>query len=226
MILSLIFLPVRIAMNLIGLVARMAFGLAWLPIKLVTSHLLLTILVIFAVLVLGYCQLRKEEKAPTQLPKTTTPSVTVAPQLQGVTTKGRPQAPVKIDPVLKVEDGNSAFASDLYKAMTDAERAYYSQLFFWVMGNITDGKPYVWNYGNINGAMTPLSTFQNKRGGTCRKFKETLKVHTVQQTLDGTACYQGGNSWCKLKVNATPACGLGGKDSTFDGIQRSLKNLF
>ena len=223
MIISLLFLPIRIAINLFTMLLGLVTSVGFMLLKFIANNLMLALVIALALGVLGYCELRREEKAPAQLPKSTAPSVTVAPQLRGAT-KTAPA--IRIDPVLQVEDGNSAFASDLYKAMTQAERAYYSQLFFWVMNSIVDGKSYVWNQGNINGTFTPTATFQNKLGSTCRKFKETLKVHTVQQTLDGTACYQGNNSWCKLKVNATPACGLGGKASTFEGIERSLKNLF
>jgi hypothetical protein len=54
-----------------------------------------------------------------------------------------------------------------------------------------------------------------------------LKVHRIQQTLSGTACDNGFGTWCKLKPNATPACGLGGSTpGALDGVTNAIKNLF
>lgn len=226
MIGTLLFLPFRIAFNLFRLAVRLVLGAAWIPIHLVTRHLFATFIIVAAVIVLAMCKGKQEEKAENALPKSTAPAVTVAPQLQGAKVANKKAAPVRIDPVLKVEDGNSAFSKDLYAAMTDAERTYYSQLFYWVMNTMLDGKAYNWAQGNIHGTLEPTKTFDNRLGGTCRNFKETLKVHTVQQTMTGIACYQGNGTWCKLKANATPMCGLGGKASTTESIKRSLQNLF
>lgn len=132
-----------------------------------------------------------------------------------------------IEKATKFEDGNSNFSSDLYQIMTDEERMQYSNVFYAVMSNVEDGKEWVWHFYNINGFITPMQTFRNPSGQVCRKFKETLKVHKVQQTLDGTACDNGGGSWCKLRVNATPACGLGGHGGGFfDGLNGMVKGLF
>lgn len=225
MIGALLFLPFRIAINLL----RLGLRLLWLPIHLILHHLFLTFVIVAVILILAMCQSKKEERAPSILPRATPPSLSVAPQLQGAQVQPRTkkgQAPVRIDPVLKVEDGNSAFASDLYAAMTDAERAYYSQLFFWAMNTLADRQSYAWANVNTHGEITPLNSFNNKVGHRCRSFKETLKVHTVQQALSGIACDNGGGTWCKLKGNATPMCGLGGRESTFEGIKRSLRNMF
>jgi hypothetical protein len=159
---------------------------------------------------------------------TVKPSTSLAP-LQG--DKQAPDLPKGAVPIIekasKFEDGNSSFATDLYKTMTDLERQQYSRLFYAVMSRVADGKAHAWNYYNIHGTLTPLSTFKNNSGVTCRTFKEVLKVHRVQQTISGTACQNGGGTWCKLKVNATPACGLsGGSSGIFDSFSNSLQNLF
>ena len=116
------------------------------------------------------------------------------------------------------KDGDSSFATDLYATMSDEERAYYSSIYFWAMTNLPDGQSHSWNNINIAGTIRPNDTFTNKMGESCRHFSEVLKVHTIQQTLSGTACQRGAGAWCKLKPNATPSCGLGGKEP---GIVRS-----
>ena len=136
-------------------------------------------------------------------------------------------APALVEPVTKQEDGDSAFATDLYALMNDQERATYSQNFYWAMSNTPTLQIHTWNGGNIAGSLRPNDLFTNKDGAHCRHFSEALKVHTIQQTMSGTACEQGGGAWCKLKPNATPACGLGGNGGgLFDGVTSSLRNLF
>lgn len=147
-----------------------------------------------------------------------------AQQAQSIKPAG---VPLVVEKATKFEDGNSSFSTDLYRTMTEDERAQYSTVYYAVMSHVEDGKTWTWNYYNINGTLTPTETFRNPSGNVCRKFKEVLKVHTVQQTLDGTACDNGGGSWCKLKVNATPACGLGGRGGgMFDGLGSMVKGLF
>ncbi len=219
----------RIPFNLARMVIRLAFSLLWLPIHLVTRHLFLTFVIIAGILMYAQFKTSSEEKVESALPSAPPPGLAVAPQLQGApvapSQKKQSKAP-RVDPVMKEENGDSAFASDLYAAMTDAERAQYSNIFFWVMNNIQDNRHYTWTNVNIDGTIEPLTSFQNRLGHRCRKFREVLKVHTVRQSITGTACDNGGSTWCKLKPNATPMCGLGHEPSTFEGIKRSLKNIF
>lgn len=135
-------------------------------------------------------------------------------------------APPLVEPVSKIEDGDSAFATDVYATMTDEERRYYSGVFYQTMNSTADGQVNQWSYYNIHGGLRPIRSFQNNSGKRCRTFTEVLKVHRVQQTLSGTACDNGGGTWCKLKPNATPACGLGRDAGAFDGLSRAVKNLF
>ncbi len=106
--------------------------------------------------------------------------------------------------------------------MNEQERANYSRAFFWALSSVPNNTAQNWDADNINGTLTPTDTFLNKSGTTCRHFRERLKVHAIEQQLTGTACAQAGGQWCKLKPNATPACGLGHKRGMLD----SLKNLF
>lgn len=207
---------------LIGLPIRIAFGVFSLFLTVITVPLrflihniwLLAILVVAAFIFYAF----ERQGPPAQL----TPAATTAqPQAAA---KGQKQ--IIIEPVLKREDGDSAFATDLYASMTDVERGTYSTYFFWAMSNQPSGKTVSWNGGNINGEFTPTDTFQNSRGAMCRHFKEMLKVHSVQQNISGIACEAGNGTWCKLKPNATPACYLGHKPSFFGDAMRGLKNAF
>jgi|GEM_PF-1873079 len=146
-------------------------------------------------------------------------------------TPAAPKIPqnVKIDFVKKVEDGNSIFNSDLLDAMTKEEILNYSQVFYWAMDNLADGTAHDWSFYNTHGSITPLSSFENSRGQSCRRYKESLKVHEIQQNITGVACPQPEGGWCKLRNNSTPICGLGRKPgigSWWQDVQFSIENLF
>jgi surface antigen len=227
---SLLFLPFRIVINLTRILIRLAVRALWLPLYFVSHHLFLTFMVVLAIIVAAQLHSCSEKKKDAQLPSAQQSApgpLAVDPQLRGAampqTRKGQP---VQIDPVLKVEDGDSAFASDLYAAMTEPERNYYSAFFFWAMNNLPDGAAYPWTNGNIAGSIQPVQSFNNKYGDRCRAFREELKVHTVKQNITGTACRNGHGTWCKLKPNATPMCGLGYNPGFFEGLWGSVRNLF
>ena len=134
-----------------------------------------------------------------------------------------------IQPIKRVEDGNSAFSSDLLPSMNEEELKYYSDMFYMVMDTQPSGNPYRWSYFNIHGSLTPGDTFSNKLGDQCRRFTELLKVHETQQSMEGIACEDHGGAWCKLGKNWTPACGLGRKQgigSWWSDTKRSIGNLF
>lgn len=146
-------------------------------------------------------------------------------------TPAAPKTPqnVKIDIVKKIEEGNSVFNSDLLDAMTKDEILNYSQVFYWAMDNLADGTSHDWNFYNTHGNITPLSSFENSRGHVCRRFRETLKVHEIQQHITGVSCPQPEGGWCKLRNNSTPVCGLGRKPgigSWWQDIQYSIGNIF
>lgn len=134
---------------------------------------------------------------------------------------------VYIDPVRMEEDGNSVFATDMIKKMRDDERVVYSQHFYWAMnqGSVA-GQKYAWNQHNIAGEITIGEVFKNKAGIPCKRFTEMLKVHEIRQTLEGLACARPDGSWCKLRRDATPACGLGREPGFFDGISSKINNIF
>jgi surface antigen len=209
---NLILLPFRLLTVPLGIVTGILPKLIFLPITLVTRHLFLTILVVLGIII--YINF-KDSGMPAQLqPAQAIPEA--AQQASAPT--GQQQQPV-IEPVMKRENGDSAFSADLYRLMNEAERAYYSKIFYWAMSNVPDGDNAKWNNANSYGTFYPTQTFKNGAGHSCRRFKETLKVRTIEQQLSGIACPQAGGAWCKLKPNATPACGLGGKRSIWDGIK-------
>lgn len=207
LVFALILLPLR----LIGLPIAMILLPFKMILRFIARHTLWAVLIIGGIFLIFYFKNNNEKL----------PQLTPAPQQQ----RSQKGVPV-VEPVLKVEDGDSNFATDLYATMTDAERIEYSRNFYFAMASTPDGQVHNWAHFNINGSIRPNSTFKNNSGVTCRTFSEGLKVHTVQQTITGTACLQGGGSWCKLKPNATPACGLSGNEGFFNSLGRSLGNLF
>lgn len=135
--------------------------------------------------------------------------------------------PPPIDPVKKVESGNSAFSEDLLLHMNKEEITYYSRVLYWVMDYKPDGETHEWQFQNIHGSITPVSRFTNGFGEDCRNFHEVLKVHTIQQDIRGVACQKPGEAsgWCKLRPNSTPACALGkngGSAQWWMAVRRTL----
>ncbi len=215
---SLLFLPFTLlgmVLRLFGISTHIFTRLLMMPLKFFARHTVLCLVIIAAVIL--YLALKKDPHAVDSL----------KPQPAVTKPKEQPRGvPPLIEPVTKRENGDSAFATDLYAMMTDQERNYYSAVFYKVMGGTPDGRGDDWMNGNTHGIIEPTRTFQNKLGVTCRTFTETLKVHQIEQTLSGTACEKGGGSWCKLKPNATPACNLGYEHGPFEGITKAIKNLF
>lgn len=204
LLLNIIFVP-------LNLLAMLIFP----PLKFIIRFFLRNTYLIIVIAAIAFLFSRCEKS---ETPRELTPaSVTPGEQPQ-ITSKQQ----ILVEPVLKRENGDSAFATDLYATMTDPERAFYSKLFYWLLAKQPSGQTYEWDAENIAGAFTPTDTFQNKLGNTCRHFRERLKVHTIEQNLTGIACQQPNGSWCKLKANATPACGLGRKPGMLD----SIKGLF
>lgn len=204
----------RIIFNLFRLITGMGFRLLWLPVFLVTRNLFL--LIIVAVLVLAYVYFSDQPPAPARDANPTT--MTRDPQGREVQVA---------TPVRRVEDGNSAFSNDLYAQMTDQEKSYYSQIFFWAMGNLAPAQTHSWSQVDISGAIRVDESFKNNTGTDCKRFSETLKVHAVQQQLNGIACREAdGQRWCKLTANATPACGLGHTPGLLDGISGAIGKIF
>ncbi|MEJ0010224.1 MAG: hypothetical protein WDN72_06760 [Alphaproteobacteria bacterium] len=217
-----IFMPVRIAIRLF-----------LLPFRILQHHMIWVILIIGGFLLWhAMANHHSQPSAPAfdntlpAAPQTASPGAEAPPAPPGVDVSPelRSTRPgVRIDPVVKLENGDSEFSHDLYAAMTPIEKSYYSRVFYDAMNTMTDNEPYNWAQGNIQGTLMPVETFNNKMGNRCRTFSEVLKVHTVEQRLTGFACEDGAGSWCKLKPTATPVCGLGGYHP---GIMDSLKRLF
>ncbi|MES2983721.1 MAG: RT0821/Lpp0805 family surface protein [Pseudomonadota bacterium] len=211
---AIIFLPFTLLRMLFGLFG-ISTALLLFPLKFFARNTVLCLIVAAGVIL--YLAIKKD---PTVLKP--------APQQDRQASAPQQGAPILIEPVSKYEDGDSAFATDVYNTMTDPERATYSNVFYSTMSHQPTGTPYVWSNGNIGGTLTPTSIFKNNSGENCRAFTETLKVHRVQQTITGTACVSGPGTWCKLKPNATQACGLGNRSSggMLQGLTKSIKSLF
>ncbi len=200
----------RIIFNLFGMLT----SLLWFPILFVSRHLFLVILIVVCVILYAHFQ---DAEPPAQVTPATMPAE--QPKQRRAAAAAPSSGQVLVEAVQRRENGDSAFAADLYALMNDAERAYYSQVFFWAMTNLPTGQGQAWTNGNTNGSFTPTKTFTNNSGSTCRNFSETLKVRSIQQSLTGIACVKADGSWCKLKPNATAACNLGGKRGFWDSIK-------
>jgi surface antigen len=210
----------RIVANLI----RLAINLAMLPIIILSRHflgILLLIAIAYAVV-----QSSKGGSSNEPTPNVPPPVMNSSTEPQKIEKGKNAEPPVVIDPVRTIEDGNSSFSTDLLQQMTEPERISYSQNFYWAMDHIATGQTHIWANQNIAGKFNVTETFKNKRGQTCKRIKETLKVHSIQQTLDALACQRAQGGWCKLRPNATPGCGLGRASSTLNDISRSFNNLF
>lgn len=221
---TLLFNLLLLPFTLMGVAVRMVFGLLGIsthillwPLKIFARHTVLCLVVIAAVIL--YLALKSDPHAVDPLkPSNLVQQRPQAPQQDG-------PAPI-IEPISKREDGDSAFATDLYALMTDPERVAYSQNFYTAMNTTPDGQTKSWTADNIHGALRPVQTFLNNSGSTCRRFGEVLKVHTIEQRLTGIACVKADGTWCKLKPNATPACNLGHEAGPLEGITRAIGDLF
>jgi hypothetical protein len=201
--LALVFLPLRLF--------RTALSMLMFPLRIIIK-LLTRNLYVLAMLLIGVAIYAAVKDSKPDLPQLTPAA------------KHSAKNPLPIaQPIMKREDGDSSFSTDLYATMTVEERNFYSAHYYWAMSNLADGATHHWKGGNIHGSLRANDTFTNNSGVRCRHFSEVLKVHTVEQTISGTACEQGGGSWCKLKPNATPRCGLGGYSP---GLMDSIKKIF
>lgn len=205
----------RIISNLFGIVTRMAFNILWLPVFIFTRHIYLTLILIAIFIAWLMIHSPENEVKTANRNKPTYATDASGKKVQVAT------------PVRTVEDGNSAFTNDLYRQMTDPEKKYYSQIFFWAMSNLPENGTHSWSNVDIGGTIQGGQVFANGSGERCRPFAEVLKVHAVQQNISGIACDNGGGTWCKLKANATPACGLGGSSGgILDSLSGSFRKLF
>lgn len=204
----------RMLFNLFGILMRLCVGLLAFPLFLITRHSFLLVIVGGLIFLYFFMSNDDQNVRSTENQNQATMVRDTKGNLVQVAT-----------PVARVEDGNSAFANDVYKQMTEQERAYYSNIYFWVMSNVADGQTHSWSNVDIAGSIRPDKSFVNKNGEKCRYFAEVLKVHAVQQNISGLAC-QNGPTWCKLRPNATPACGLGQNPGMLDSLSSTLGNIF
>jgi surface antigen len=171
LVLNLLLLPLR----LIGLPVAMLLLPFRMILRLFARHTILALLILGAIFLVF--QFRHNT---TQLPQLT-PAKSAPKNTANV-------PPTLIEAVLKNEDGDSSFATDLYALMTEPERGQYSKNFYYAMNSMKDAQVHQWASYNVAGSLRPNDTFANKSGERCRHFNEVLKVHSIQQTISGTAC--------------------------------------
>lgn len=199
--------------KLIGRLTNLAISLATLPFRMLEKNFVGT-LILFGLLYIFFWP-SGDGVQPVKGAKTA----------KQANAKGQP-VPV-IEPVRKVQNGNSRFSDDLLSKMTQPELRHYSGVFYWVMDNSAAGQPYRWAYYNIDGTITALESFKNNHGHTCRQFQEVLKVHDTRQTFDGLACQRVEGGWCRLRFDSTALCGIAESGpGLLEGIGQKLHNLF
>ena len=209
-IFSFFFGIVNIVLGLSGAALRLLLLPFRIVIRLIARNIVLFLILVAVLLLYRSCS---GSSVPMQV-QPAAPSPPSAAQQNPAAKQGQ------ISPVTRREDGDSSFATDLYASMTEPERNSYSQVFYSVMSNVADGTAFPWTNLNIAGTITPTRSFKNNSGVQCRAFAEVLKVHSIEQTISGTACDRGDGGWCKLKPNATPMCGLSnGSVGIFDAIK-------
>lgn len=152
---------------------------------------------------------------PSDVPQQTMPALNGTP--------GMAETPMKL------EDGNSAFASDLVPNMNKEELQFYSRTFYWTMDHQPTGQTHSWQFQRTGGTLTPRDIFKNNLGHRCRRFDEVLQFKSTQQSFEGIACQRVGGGWCRLKRNWSPVCGLGspgGFEGMMNDLESGIKSLF
>ncbi len=93
--------------------------------------------------------------------------------------------------------------------LSDAEKAYYIQVFDYTMDNIQDGIDYEWESHNGKGLLTPVTTYVSKSRSTCRHYTEEFSVGGKDGTSEGITCKRDGKSgWCRLKSGDAETCAM------------------
>lgn len=215
---------IRIAINLI----RMGLNIVLIPVVLLSRNLI-GILILIGLSYVGakyYKEGVKVKKEAASISQTQHGGTGTSADANGAAEtdeNGQKIQPPRVDAVTKVENGNSSFSTDLFQKMTDAERIYYSQIFYWAMGQLQKGGSHSWSNLNIAGSYLITDVFKNRKGFTCKRFKESLKVHEIRQSLDGMACQREEGGWCKLRPESTPACAIAGRSGSGGSF---FNNLF
>jgi len=211
--------------NIIRNLWRMVWRVLWYPLSLVWRHSF-GLLLLASMAYVIYIFTKDDTPAQPTGTMLQQPASGNTSDNYGTTSRAAPKAPVApagpIDPVLKEEDGNSMFSTDLMKVMTEEELGYYSQVFQWAMQRVPTGTTHNWNNANTYGSITPGKPFQNGQKVYCREFEEVLKVHSIRQTISGVSCQRKSGGWCKLRNTSTPACGIHTTPSFGEKFMRSI----
>jgi hypothetical protein len=109
--------------------------------------------------------------------------------------------------------------------LTDAEIAYYRQVFDYTMTVTNPGENYDWESQNGKGTFTPEATFVSKSGATCRKFFERYTMGSYGGSVEGLACKRDGREgWCRLKKTDAQTCAMEAPATATDKAARGTKD--
>lgn len=113
----------------------------------------------------------------------------------------------------KIEDGNSAFATNLLSRMQPFEKQAYAKAFNGTMSGTAAGKENRWQANDdAYGSITPGDVFKSGYGASCRRFSELMSVRGINQKFTGISCIRKNGSWCKLRPNSAAVCDLKGEE--------------
>jgi hypothetical protein len=106
------------------------------------------------------------------------------------------------------QNGNSAFAVNLFSKMNEMEYASYITTFAKVIGQGEAGKIYDWSTAQAQGKISVGPFFLTKTRQYCRPFSESYAVGKETQTFHGIACRDKQGGWCKLREHSAYNCAL------------------
>lgn len=103
----------------------------------------------------------------------------------------------------------SVFTGTGGNTMSDAEKAYYIQIFNHAMSHTYDDQHYPWESFNSKGSITPLKTYASKSKSLCRRYSETFVIGSYGGQQEGVTCKRKGKAgWCRLKIGDAETCAL------------------
>lgn len=107
----------------------------------------------------------------------------------------------------------STFQGTYGNTMSNAEKAYYVQMFNHTMSHVHDGNAYPWESYNSKGAITPTETFVSQSKAICRHYTEDFTIGQYSGQQAGTSCKrQGKAGWCRIALGSPQSCAMENKN--------------
>ena len=112
-----------------------------------------------------------------------------------------------------------------YSDLTGKQRAYYINVFNYVMDNIKADESFHWDAGTGKGDIKVGKDYISKSKAVCRDFTETFEINNELGKSNGVACRRdNGNSWCRLKKEDAHTCVLEEPQGITDKIINNVES--